>query len=189
MRRYYRCGNGQEIKTVWSYSLWTCQLQPTSLKRETKKTTHDVTGRIGKGDNSLASVSPIMWSVSLWTWHLQEVLNEANVILCLWRQLLEAPSCLGAAAPAGQSLVLNGHPRQNIHVCYKSADKYKLLIDQNTSQHNVLDKQRSCSGICSLNSIVIYYMLWWPWMYDWLLKDCKPTRKGLEHWPQYVKSE
>lgn len=41
------------------------------------------------------------------TWNLQEVLNEADVVLGLRRQLLEAPCSLGAAAPAGQRLVLH----------------------------------------------------------------------------------
>lgn len=50
------------------------------------------------------------------TWYLQEVLDEADVLLGLRWQLLEAPCSLGAAAPAGQRLVLHGHSRQNVHV-------------------------------------------------------------------------
>lgn len=53
-------------------------------------------------------------------WHLQEVLDEPNVILCLRGQLLEAPGCLSAAAPAGQRLVIHRHARQNIHVCWET---------------------------------------------------------------------
>ena len=40
-------------------------------------------GRFGKVENSLAAVSLLMQSVFLQTWHLQEVLDEADVILCL----------------------------------------------------------------------------------------------------------
>lgn len=55
------------------------------------------------------------------TWNLQEVLDEADVALGLKRQLLKAPYGLGAAAPAGQRLVLHRNSCQNVHVrCDKS---------------------------------------------------------------------
>ena len=81
-----------------------------------RRTKGEVSGRFGHVKKTLAGDSPFMRSVSLQTWHLQEVLDEADVVLCLCRQLLEAPSRLGAAAPAGQRLVVHRHPRQNIHV-------------------------------------------------------------------------
>lgn len=63
--------------------------------------------------------SPLNSSISLQTWHLQEVLDEPNVILSLHRKLLEAPSRLCAAAPAGQRFVFHFHLCQNVHVCCK----------------------------------------------------------------------
>ena len=50
------------------------------------------------------------------TWNLQEVLDEADVVLGLRWQLLKAPYSLGDAAPAGQRLVLHRHSRQNVHI-------------------------------------------------------------------------
>lgn len=71
----------------------------------------------------LAPASPLAQTMSLQTWHLQEVLDELNVALCLRGQLLEAPGRLGAAAPAGQRLIVHRHPRQNVHVgCRKRED-------------------------------------------------------------------
>lgn len=63
------------------------------------------------------------------TWYLQEVLDEADVVLGLRWQLLEAPGSLGAAAPAGQRLVLHRHSCQNVHV---RCDRNTLLW---TSKH------------------------------------------------------
>lgn len=76
-----------------------------------------VTDSSGGAGSSLAPVSPLMWRISLLTWHLQEVLDEPNVILCLRRKILEAPGRLRAAAPAGQRLVVHQNPRQHVHVC------------------------------------------------------------------------
>ncbi len=49
--------------------------------RENKKKFE--TGRFGKVKNSLAAVSLLMLSASEPTWHLQEVLDEPNVVLGL----------------------------------------------------------------------------------------------------------
>lgn len=108
---FLKCEAPPGIRTAWSCSLWTSPRRPTSLKWETS-TVEDVTGSFWR-----SAGFPVNGKrASLRTWHSEEVLDEADVILCLRRQILEAPGRLGAAAPAGQCLVIHRHPRQDVHV-------------------------------------------------------------------------
>lgn len=99
----------RRIKTAWSCSLWICRLRPISLKSERTG------GGFSGSTNSWTAVAATPRTLAP-TWYLQEVLNEADVVLGLRWQLLEAPCSLGAAAPAGQRLVLHRHSRQNVHI-------------------------------------------------------------------------
>lgn len=58
------------------------------------------------------------------------VLNEADVVLCLGREVIPLPDCRRVRLPSREGLILNLHFVQNVHVGYdrKKSITYLSLI-------------------------------------------------------------
>lgn len=56
-------------------------------------------------------------SMYIFTWHLQEILDKANVSLCLWRQLIKTADSLSATTPARERLISHLNLCEDVHVC------------------------------------------------------------------------